>query len=108
MAAFDFRAHGDNQNVSFVEDSDSVIDYSVKVLVDETIAAIKYLAKTFPENTIILVGHSMGGAIATKTAAELESNYKDEDWAKHVQGLIVIDVVEKTALDALPFMENIV
>ena len=32
----------------------------------------------------------------------------DEDWCKHVKGLSIIDVVEGSAMDALPFMEAIV
>lgn len=58
---------------------------------------------------MIVLGHSMGGSIATKTVAEI---FKNEEKYKQVydkiQGLIVIDVVEGTAMEALPFMENIV
>lgn len=57
----------------------------------------------------MVLGHSMGGSIATKTVAELFKN-KDINTTlyDHIQGLIVIDVVEGTAMEALPFMENIV
>ena len=51
----------------------------------------------------------MGGYIAIKTCCEIlkeESKYKE--LYNKMQGLIVIDVVEGTAMDALPFMENIV
>jgi len=47
----------------------------------------------------------MGGAVAAK-ATEVALN--DEILAKRILGLIVIDVVEGTALEALPFMETIV
>ena len=50
----------------------------------------------------------MGGSIATKTSAKILNEYKSEEWAKKLQGLFVIDVVEGSAMDALPFMENIV
>ena len=51
----------------------------------------------------------MGGSIATKTVAHLLSN-EDEyrNISEKIQGLIVIDVVEGTAMEALPFMESIV
>lgn len=50
----------------------------------------------------------MGGSIATKAAAKIMNEHKQEEWSKHLQGLFVIDVVEGSAMDALPFMENIV
>lgn len=43
----------------------------------------------------------MGGAIAAKFAEQISNS----PHAPRVQGLIVIDVVEGTALEALPFME---
>jgi protein phosphatase methylesterase 1 len=63
---------------------------------------------------MIILGHSMGGSIATKATAEI---FKNEDYdttgllkhlTKKICGLIVIDVVEGSAIDALPFMESIV
>lgn len=62
----------------------------------------------FSDRSIVIVGHSMGGSIATKTAAKILGELKSEAWAKQLQGLFVIDVVEGSAMDALPFMENIV
>lgn len=50
----------------------------------------------------------MGGAIATKACEKISLEYSQEIYAKQIQGLFVIDVVEGSALDALPFMENIV
>ena len=51
----------------------------------------------------------MGGSIATKTAAHLlinGSQYKSI--SPKIQGLVVIDVVEGTAIKCIPFMEGIV
>jgi len=47
----------------------------------------------------------MGGSIATK-ATEMAFNI--ESFSNKIQGLIVIDVVEGTAIEALPYMETIV
>ena len=47
----------------------------------------------------------MGGSIATKASDYILKNYAKEEWAGHVKGLFIIDVVEGSALDALPFME---
>lgn len=46
----------------------------------------------------------MGGAVATKATEALLKGH----FAERIQGLIVIDVVEGSAIEALPFMENIV
>lgn len=46
----------------------------------------------------------MGGAIACKATVEALK----ESYQQRVQGLVVIDVVEGTAMEALPFMEKIV
>lgn len=78
-------------------------DYEMNAqqLVDDTIIVVEYLIKKFQDPTIVIVGHSMGGAIAIKTTEQLLKS----DYADKIQGLIVIDVVEGSAIDALPFME---
>ena len=50
----------------------------------------------------------MGGSIAAKTVDYVQNNHQDEEWAKHIKGLFIIDVAEGNAMDALPFMEDIV
>ena len=50
----------------------------------------------------------MGGSIATKCIDFINQNHSQEPWAAHVKGLFIIDVVEGSAMDALPFMEQIV
>lgn len=60
---------------------------------------VEIASKLIEENPspIILMGHSMGGAIAVEAAHHIDS----------VVGLCVIDVVEGTALDALSSMQSI-
>ena len=50
----------------------------------------------------------MGGSIAAKVAQKIETELAGSELSKAVLGLFVIDVVEGTAMDALPFMEQIV
>ena len=57
---------------------------------------------TEDEYNIIVIGHSMGGAIAAKACLEDQTN------GGIVSGLIMVDVVEGSAIDALPHMDVIV
>lgn len=50
----------------------------------------------------------MGGSIAIKVAHKIQLDLSEEAWAKHIMGAFVIDVVEGSAMEALPFMEAIV
>ena len=102
IISFDFRGHGYNTQTPSN-------DLSEKTLINDTIDVLKHVHQKFPEETLILIGHSMGGSIATKTCCKiLREQEKYKELYDKMQGLIVIDVVEGTAMDALPFMENIV
>ena len=99
VAAFDFRGHGDHH-------AENEADLSEAALVSDAVEVMKYVCSRFCEASVILVGHSMGGSIATKAAAKALA--EQEPWTRQIQGLFVIDVVEGSAMDALPFMESIV
>ena len=99
--SFDFRGHGGHY-------CDNEQDMQQQNLVDETIRVIKHIAVKMPHQSIIIVGHSLGGSIATKTMQYVLDNHADDDWSKHIKGLFVIDVAEGSAMDALPHMEAIV
>lgn len=94
--AIDLRGHGStkvaNENVlnleNFIHDIDRVL---LKLFSDDNI----------PE--IILMGHSMGGAIAVHYSERCQQ----ETIAPRIVGLIVIDVVEGTAKDALSHMQQV-
>jgi protein phosphatase methylesterase 1 len=81
---------------------------SQKNLIEESLIVLKHIVKKFKDQSVILVGHSMGGSIATKLTDLISREYKDENWAANIKGLFVIDVVEGSAMDALPFMENFI
>ncbi|KAI9295043.1 protein phosphatase methylesterase [Neoconidiobolus thromboides FSU 785] len=61
------------------------------------------IEKSVPSGEIILVGHSMGGAVAASAASVNKGQIK----GKSIAGLVVIDVVEGTALAALSSMSMI-
>ena len=96
--AFDFRGHGTHE-------CENETDLSQETLIADTIKVMEYVLKTNPNMAINLVGHSMGGSIATKTATKILNEMKDSELAKSLVTLFIIDVVEGSAMEALPFME---
>lgn len=96
--AFDFRGHGTHF-------CNNETDMSQETLIADTIRVLEYVLEKNPNMAINLVGHSMGGSIATKTACKVLADMKDSELAKAIVTLFIIDVVEGTAMEALPFME---
>ncbi|CAG5878613.1 unnamed protein product [Menidia menidia] len=90
VVAMDLRAHGDTK----VRNPE---DLSADTMAKDVGKVVEVLYGENPP-PIMIIGHSMGGAIAVHTAN-----------ANHVPsllGLCVIDVVEGTAMDALNSMQN--
>uniref|UniRef100_A0A3Q2ZVX7 Protein phosphatase methylesterase 1 n=1 Tax=Kryptolebias marmoratus TaxID=37003 RepID=A0A3Q2ZVX7_KRYMA len=90
VVAMDLRAHGDTK----VKNPE---DLSADTMAKDVGKVVEALYGENPP-PIMIIGHSMGGAIAVHTAS-----------ANHVPsllGLCVIDVVEGTAMDALNSMQN--
>ncbi len=75
---------------------------SIQTLVHECSQALDSLLKRYPTQNFIVIGHSLGGSIASRIVEKI-----DPDQGGQINGLIVIDVVEGTALDALPFMMSL-
>lgn len=76
-------------------------DLSATTLVSDTIALLEALYGTLPSPpAIVLVGHSMGGAIAVRVATTGQ--------VKGLVGIGVVDVVEGSALAALGSMQSII
>ncbi len=73
-------------------------DLSADTLTNDVVALLDALYSG-SSTRIVLVGHSMGGAIAAKAAASGR--------IKNLAGLVVVDVVEGTALLALSHMHSI-
>ncbi|KAJ7183696.1 Alpha/Beta hydrolase protein [Mycena filopes] len=74
-------------------------DLSIAVLVADFVATLRAV---FPDPavapTLLLVGHSMGGSVVTRACPLLlEARYR-------VSGVAVLDVVEGSAVEALPHM----
>lgn len=78
-------------------------DLSAETLTKDCIQLIDHILPNTKKNAkvpIILMGHSMGGGIAVHIA-------NDASIKERIKGLIVIDVVEGTALESLHVMMNV-
>lgn len=74
---------------------------SIQVLIQDVICILQNTVQE--EEPIIIVGHSMGGAIGIHVAHYMETHSK-----LNVQGIVVMDVVEGSAMEALPHMDVII
>eukprot|EP01125_Pyxidicula_operculata_P021336 TRINITY_DN8163_c0_g1_i1.p1 TRINITY_DN8163_c0_g1~~TRINITY_DN8163_c0_g1_i1.p1 ORF type:complete len:306 (-),score=53.67 TRINITY_DN8163_c0_g1_i1:33-830(-) len=89
IITYDCRGHGDT-TLDASDMSHTVLINDVKSILTQQ------LGEDHPP--VVLIGHSMGGAIAIRSALELKGK---------VAALIVLDVVEGTAIAALPKMISI-
>lgn len=92
ILAVDLRGHGSTH-------SDRDDDLSADTLAKDVALLFQHIAGNDGER-VILMGHSLGGAIAVR------SSLLSEYFGPSLAGLIVIDVVEGTALDALQSMQS--
>lgn len=90
VVAFDARGHGDTH-------TNNDFDLSADTQVQDAAALVHEFFASGPLPRIVLCGHSMGGAVAVRLAASS---------LLPIVGLVVIDVVEGTAMPALPYMAS--
>ncbi|KAJ7035259.1 Alpha/Beta hydrolase protein [Mycena alexandri] len=99
LLAADARRHGKTKSTKEGEEDP---DLSIDVLVDDF---TDMLREVFPDPTVaptlLLVGHSMGGSVVVRACPLLlDAKYR-------VSGVAVLDVVEGSALEALPHMHSL-
>jgi len=92
VVALDLRGHGETE----CEEETSLSGEQLSLDVCSALGALPGLEGG---GGVVLVGHSMGGAVAAHTAASQE--------VPGLVGLVVIDVVEGTALEALAGMQTL-
>ncbi|KAG8522835.1 Protein phosphatase methylesterase 1, partial [Galemys pyrenaicus] len=90
IVALDLRGHGETK----VKNSE---DLSAETMAKDVGNVVEAMYGDLPP-PIMLIGHSMGGAIAVHTASA--------NLVPSLLGLCMIDVVEGTAMDALNSMQN--
>ncbi|CAL6312769.1 unnamed protein product [Bathycoccus prasinos] len=100
--AIDLRHHGESISMR-----DGGSDFSLGRMVEDVAMILKHLfSQTEIDRKCVLIGHSMGASVASSLAL------REDMWTKNVNdkneislaGLIVVDVVEGSALKALPMM----
>ena len=101
VISFDFRGHGFNT-------IEPASDLSIDTLISDTEKVLLEVNKLFPDETMIILGHSLGGAVATKAVCHILKTEFNKDLYDKIQGVIIIDVIEGSAMEALPFMMNVV
>ncbi|MCO5599820.1 hypothetical protein L7F22_053927 [Adiantum nelumboides] len=106
VLAYDCRGHGKTAH----PDDKLSTKLSFEKLTKDGLAI---LAKMFPPDAkqpnLVLVGHSMGGAVVVSMAHALADSTPSATTPKpRVAGVAVLDVVEGTAISALPSMRTII
>ncbi|GAU98461.1 hypothetical protein RvY_09604 [Ramazzottius varieornatus] len=91
--AVDLRGHGDT-----ITDNDE--DLSAEILSTDLADVAQFYLSDSTAPSIVLIGHSLGGAVCVHAASR--------GLIPGLAGLVVIDVVEGTALESLSMMESLV
>lgn len=91
VVAMDLRGHGKSS-------TENETDMSIETLCSDVLAVLKTMYGDTPP-AIVLVGHSMGGSVAVHVAAKKT--------LRSLAGLVVVDVVEGTAMASLMHMQKI-
>ncbi|POY69953.1 A/B superfamily hydrolase [Rhodotorula taiwanensis] len=103
VLAYDARGHGRTRVPEPPNGSAARLDMSLGSLADDLVRLLKAV---YPDRSeapaIVLVGHSMGGAVVSEASNRIQQEVTT------VTGVVVIDVVEGTALEALPGMSALV
>ncbi len=101
IISYDYRNHGFNK-------TEPKNDLSIETLINDSEKVLLKINELFPKDTMIILGHSLGGGVAVKTCKHILKTEFNKDLYDKIQGLIVVDVVEGSAKEAIPFMMKVV
>ncbi|GAA6031400.1 hypothetical protein JCM8097_005643 [Rhodosporidiobolus ruineniae] len=105
VLAYDARGHGKTTlpPPSTADGEGDTVDLSLQAQSDDLVALLKAV---YPERekapAVVLVGHSMGGAVVADACNRIQRE------VCAVTGVVVVDVVEGTALEALSGMSALI
>jgi len=102
ICSLEAREHGSYVSASSPSSNEEILDFSIETLVNDTLAMIEGVKqrqgwKTLPPS--VLIGHSLGGAVVTRIAA-------NGTLGAQLVGFAVLDVVEGSAIEALLHMKT--
>ena len=101
LISYDFRGHANNT-------SEPKDDLPMSTLILDTEKVLLKIDELFPKDNIIILGHSLGGAVAVKTCCHIFRTQFNKDLYDKIQGIIVVDVIEGSAMESLPFMRSVI
>jgi len=98
LAAYDMRGHGKTTSSNKTD-----LDLSISTLVSDAVEVLLGLISVLdrPQLNIVLVGHSLGGAVVVRAAAAAAAILNN------IMGVVVIDLVEGSALASLPHLPSL-
>ncbi|BGO93350.1 hypothetical protein NBRC10512_005516 [Rhodotorula toruloides] len=105
VLAYDARGHGKTRLTSSTSTASEpeTVDMSLSNLSADLVALLKAVYPRREEApSLMLVGHSMGGAVVADACDRIQQYVAD------VTGVAVVDVVEGTAIEALPNMATLI
>ncbi|KAG8903602.1 Protein with carboxyl methyl esterase activity [Tulasnella sp. 403] len=110
VMSLDARSHGrtkqlpnqDSEPTLAAESNPPAVDLSIETLTNDL---VNLLQTVFPDPanapSLLLLGHSMGGTVVVRACPRLQEN------KYRIGGVIVLDVVEGSALEAMPLMHGL-
>ncbi|BGP18138.1 hypothetical protein JCM10213_007744 [Rhodosporidiobolus nylandii] len=103
VLAFDARGHGKTALPPPSAEENDTVDMSLEAMSADLAALLKAMYPLREEApALVLVGHSMGGAVVADATNRIQKDVAD------VTGVAVVDVVEGTAIEALPGMAALI
>ncbi|KAG0686976.1 Protein phosphatase methylesterase 1 [Pichia californica] len=108
---FDMRGHG---KTNLINNSNDNYNLSIECLQNDFSFIlnnfINLMIKKFKNFSIYLIGHSLGGSILTKFLFNIQQQDNNSNfnplYLKFIKSLILIDIVEETAINSLNLMDN--
>jgi len=104
--AMDLRGHGESVGGRGDDARDDGASFDPDVMARDALETLGAFLRG-RRRRVVVVGHSMGGAIAVRLASLLE-NMDEPPHAARLVGLVLVDIVEGSAMSALPAMSALV
>ncbi|GMM31067.1 carboxylesterase-mitochondrial 37S ribosomal protein YmS2 [Martiniozyma asiatica (nom. inval.)] len=110
LLTFDMRSHGKSAALNPFDN----YDLSLNSLTNDLAHIIKHFFKLNSQSELILLGHSLGGSVCTNLLFDEDTNPITSfsgkrismDERNKIKGLIIIDIVEQTAIKSLSSMNT--